>query len=285
MSFRPQTGSRRGASRQSSKSTREKKTKEKKQPLSGLYAKEETQVSAKEVVEKTLGSLSRVGSQIFAVSPYSQYFDEWVLTLRQSIDAFEASPAIKVDEQFVKERTQIFLDVEGALAEKRIQESTLTGEAKELADINHLLSDADKQYAEKTRELSFKRNAELQRLSEKIRLLEADVASQQEIKVSFFKPFERKRVAAKLEETKGDLKSAKTELEVTLQTFTADQEKLHDSYEAKKQELTEKSDALHKELEKLETDTSIPARQTACNALTAAINAFYQRIPLDILKI
>jgi hypothetical protein len=281
MSFRPQTGSRRGDSRQYSKSTREKKAKEKKQRVSGggLYAKEEIQVSAKEVVEKTLGSLSRVGNQIFAVSPYSQYFDEWVLTLRHSIDAFESSPAIKADEQFIKERTQIFLDVEGTLAEKRIQESNLTGEAKELADINHLLSDADKQYAEKTRELSFKRNAELQRLSEKIRVLEADVESQQEIKVSFFKPFERKRVAAKLEQAKGNLKSAKTELEVTLQTFTTDQEKLHDSYETKKQELTEKSDALHKELEKLENDTSIPARQTACNALTCAINALFQRMP------
>ena len=53
----------------------------------------------------------------------------------------------------MKERSQIFLDVEGALAEKRIQESTLTDEAKDLADNNHLLVETDKEYAEKTRDL------------------------------------------------------------------------------------------------------------------------------------
>ena len=46
-------------------------------------------------------------------------------------------------------------------------------------------------------------------------------------------------------------------LEVALQSFTADQEKLHDNYEKKKQEITERVESLHKELERLETDTSL----------------------------
>ena len=165
MSFRPQTGSRRSAARQYSKSAHEKKAKEKKQRLGGNYHQEETEISAKEVVEKNLGILSKLGNQIFALSPFSQYFDDWLVNLRQIISEFESNPSINVDEQFVKERSQIFLDVEGALAEKRLQETNLTGEAKELADNNHLLVETDKEYAEKTRELSFKRNAEVQRLS------------------------------------------------------------------------------------------------------------------------
>ena len=188
-------------------------------------------------------------------------------------------PIIKVDEQFVKERSQIFLDVEGALAEKRLQESNLTGDAKTLADNNHLLVETDKEYAEKTRELSFKRNAEVQRLTHKIHELEDDVASQQEIKISIFKPIARKKAAEKLAQTQQNLKSTKNELEVALQSFTAEQEKLHDSYEKKKQEITEKVESLHKELEKLETDTSIDARQAACNALANAVNALLQRTP------
>ncbi len=83
---------------------------------------EQTEVSAKDIVEKTLGCLTRLGSQIFALSPFSQYFDPWLVNLRQITFEFESNPAIKADEQFVKERTQIFLDVEAALAEKRIQE-------------------------------------------------------------------------------------------------------------------------------------------------------------------
>jgi DNA repair exonuclease SbcCD ATPase subunit len=281
MSFRPQTGSRRSAARQYSRSAHEKKAKERKQRSGGKYLLEETpEFSVKEVVEKTLGGLSKLGNQVFALSPFSQYFDDWLVNLRQTISEFESNPIIEVDEQFVKERSQIFLDVEGALAEKKLQESNVTGEAKELADANHLLVETDKEYAEKTRELSFKRNAEVQRLTHKIHELEDDVASQQEIKISFFKPIARKKAAEKLAQTQQNLKSTKNELEVALQSFTADQEKLHDSYEKKKQEITEKVESLHKELERLETDTSIDARQAACNALANAVNALLQRTPL-----
>jgi hypothetical protein len=281
MSFRPQTGSRRSAARQFSKSAHEKKAKEKKQRAGGKYLQEEAEISAKEIVEKTLGILGKLGSQIFALSPFSQYFDDWLVNLKQIISEFESNPTIKVDEQFLKQRSQIFLDIEGILAEKRLQESNLTDEAKALADNNHLIAETDKEYAEKTRERSFKRNADVQSLSNKIRELEDSVASQKEIRVSFFKPLARRRAAEKLAKTQQGLKSTKNELEVTLANFTAEQEKMHDSYEKRKQELTEKSDSLRNELEKLETDTSVNARQEATNALTNAINTLIQRTPIS----
>jgi hypothetical protein len=281
MSFRPQTGSRRSAARQFSKSAHEKKAKEKKQRAGGKYLQEEAEISAKEIVEKTLGILGKLGSQIFALSPFSQYFDDWLVNLKQIISEFESNPTIKVDEQFLKQRSQIFLDIEGILAEKRLQESNLTDEAKALADNNHLIAETDKEYAEKTRERSFKRNADVQSLSNKIRELEDSVASQKEIRVSFFKPLARRRAAEKLVKTQQGLKSTKNELEVTLANFTAEQEKMHDSYEKRKQELTEKSDSLRNELEKLETDTSVNARQEATNALNNAINTLIQRTPIS----
>jgi len=43
---------------------------------------------------------------------------------------------------------------------------------------------------------------------------------------------------------------------VALHSFTAEQKKPHDNYEKKKKEITDRVDSLHKELEKLETDTS-----------------------------
>jgi hypothetical protein len=282
MSNRPQTGSRRGASRQFSKSAREKKAKEKKQleRQNGIkYAEEETQVSPKEVVDKAVAGLGRLGNQVFALSPYSQYYDDWLVVLRQTISEFESSSVIAVDEQFTKERTQTFQDVEASFAEQRIQESNLSGQAKELADNNHLLVETDKTYAEQTRELSRKRNSEVQRLGEKIRELEPEVERQQAIKVSFFKIGERRRVAQQLEQAQRDLKNAKNEMEVALQTFTQEQDKLHDNYQKRKQEITEKVDALHKELEKHESDPSIPARQTACTSLTTSIKSQVDRMP------
>ncbi len=280
MSFRTQTGSRKGAGKQFSKSAHEKKSKEKKQRSGAKYLQEETpEASAQQVAEKTLNSLGKLGNQIFALSPFSQYFDDWLVNLRQVTSEFESNQAIAADEQFVKECTQIFLDVEASLAQNRLDESTLTDEAKALADVNHQIVEADKHYAEATRERSNKRNAEVQRLSTKIRELEEQLVAQQGVRISFYKIGAKRKAAEQLAQTTQDLKTSKNELEVTLQTFTAEQEKLHDNYEKQKQDLNETSDRLHKELEKLETDTSTVARQTACNALVCAINALLQRAP------
>jgi DNA repair exonuclease SbcCD ATPase subunit len=282
MSFRPQAGSRRGSGKQLSKSAHDKKAKEKRQRSGAKYLQEEIpEVSAVEIAERTLNGLGKLGNQIFALSPFSQYFDDWLVNVRQVISEFEFNPTITADEQFVKEQTQIFLDVESALTQNRLQESNLTDEAKALTENNHKIAEADKLYAEETRERNNKRNAEVQRLSSKIRELEDQLTREQEIKISFYKFNAKKKAAQQLAQTTHNLKTAKNELEVTLQTFTAEQEKLHDNYEKRKQELYENSDRLHKELEKLETDTSTSARQIACNALTCTIKSLLKRTPLS----
>jgi hypothetical protein len=277
MTYRQQPGQK-NTGRQVSKSTREKKSKAKKQKQAAKQFQEETpEVSAKEITERTLASVNRLGNQIFALSPFSQYFDDWLINLRQTISEYESSPVIKIDEQFEKERDQAFADVEAALAENRLAESTLTQEAKALEENNHRIADVDKESAEQTRELSNKRNAELQQLSNNVRELEETLSAQQDVKIGFFKFKEKREAAEKIAQTKKDLTAAKNKLEITIQSFKAEQDKLHDNYEKKKQELFDISDRLHKQLEKLETDTSTQARQSACNALAQAINALTQR--------
>jgi DNA repair exonuclease SbcCD ATPase subunit len=280
MSFKHQTGSRKGSSKQFSKTAHEKKSKEKKQRAGAKYLQEETpQATTPQVAERTINSLGKLGSQIFALSPFSQYFDDWLLNLRQLISEFEANPTILSDEQFERERMQIIQDVEGALAEKRIQESNLTDEAKALADVNHKIADADREYTDETKELSNKRNSEVQRLSNKIRELEDTISATEEAKFGFFQFKEKKQNQEKLVRTQHELKANRTQLETSLASFTAEQEKLHDSYQKHKQDLSEESDHLHKKLEKLETDTSAEARQTACNALAESINSLLKRMP------
>jgi len=280
MSNKPQSSSHRGAGRQLSKSAHEKKTKEKKQRAGAKYLLDETpQVTAQQMAEKTIANLGRLGNQIFALSPFSQYFDDWLVSLRQTASEFESHPTINADEHFRIEQAQIFLDVEGALAENRIKESTLTGEAKALADVNHQIADADKEYAEKTRELSKKRNNEVQRLTTSVGELEEDVAVQEGLKFGFFQFKEKKMGQQKLAKTQQELKTTKNRLETTLASFNVEQDKLHDNYEKHKQELSEASDRLHKELDKLETDTSTEARNSACSQLTECIKSLLKRMP------
>jgi hypothetical protein len=279
MTFRGQVG-RIGNSKQFSKSTHEKKAKQKKKRNSARYVEETPLVSSKEITDKTLKALNSLGNQIFALSPFSQYFDDWLVNIEQVVLQFETNPAIEVDEQFQKERVQIFKDLQEALAEEKLAESNLTVEAKALADNNNMIVEADTEYAKKTRELCNKRNSEIQRLNTKIHTIEAEIALYQQTTYGFFRFNEKKRAAEKIAQTNQNLNIAKNELEIAMQNFAAEQDTLHNNYTKLKQDLNKKSDDLHSELERLDIDTSIAIRQAACSSLVQAVNSLLSRSPL-----
>lgn len=280
MSFGSHGGSRGNSGAKFQKSNHEKKSRAKKPKAGAKYLQQETaELTLKEFAEKTVASIERLGNQTFALSPFSQYYDDWLVNLRQVVAEFEASPKVKADEAFTKEREQAFLDIQAALAEKRLQESNLSEGEKALHDVNHQIGDEDAVYAEKTRNLSNKRNADVQQLTNKIRALEEDVASQQEVKLGFFQFGAKKEAARKLEQTQKELDAARTHMDVVIGNFSLEQDKLHDSYVARKQELASKADAMRKELEKLEIDTSVEVRKEVCTRLSNAMNGLVQRLP------
>lgn len=281
MSFNSQSNSRRSNSRQFSRSAHDKKSRSKKKHTTAKYLQEETpQQTPQEAAERAQNAITKLGEQIFALSPFSQYFDDWIVNLRHVASEFESNPSIAVDEEFQKESAQAFSDIEATLAERRLNESNLSAEEKALENNNHLIAEADREYAEKTRENSNRRNSDVQRLSNKIRQLENDLAAEKEIKISFYKINEKKRNQQRINQLNEDLSSSKNELEVTLASFGAEQEKMHDNFEKRKQELHETSDRLRKELEKLETDTSMEDRKAVCSVLTNAIKSLLERTPI-----
>jgi hypothetical protein len=283
MTYRSQTGSRKSSGQKFQKSAHEKaKSKAKKPKANGQqYAPEveEHTVSPKELAEKTISKLNRLGSQTFALSPFSNYFDEWLSNLGLTVSEFESSPQISADDQFNRERAQILLDIERALAEKRIQETDQSGDVKALHENNHLLGDMDAEYATKNRDLSNKRNADVQRLTNQVRELEPQLEEEKERKIGFFQVSARRESVKKIHQLTADLAKAKSELEVTLQNFDVEQEKLHDDYEKRKQAVMLIIQELEKKLERLEVDTSVEPRKTACEALANSVNALVQRLP------
>ncbi len=280
MSFGSHGGSRGNSGAKFQKTSHEKKSRAKKPKTGAKYLQQETaELTLKEIAEKTVASIERLGNQTFALSPFSHYYDDWLVNLRQVVAEFEANQTVKTDEAFTKEREQAFLDIQAALAEKRLQENNLSEGEKALQDVNHQIGDEDAVYAEKTRNLSNKRNADVQQLTNKIRALEEDVASQQEVKLGFFQFGAKKEAARKLEQTQKELSAARTQMDVVLGNFSMEQDKLHDAYVARKQELASKADAMRKELEKLEIDTSVEVRKEVCARLSNAVNGLVQRLP------
>ncbi len=229
--------------------------------------------------EKTLNNLKHLGEQKFAVSPFRQYFDDWLLNVKQTISEFESTPEIAVDEEFAKQREQTLTKVERELAELKQEEKALEPCVKELADTNHMLVDLDAHYAAKTRETGMRRNNEIQNLTKKVQELEAKLEQSRTIKTSFIGGVSKKAKAQMVEEATSELEAKKTELKQTLESFGLEQDKLHDIYEKKKHLTMDKVQKLEKEIEKIETDRSQAARHSASEALVGAVKALLERQP------
>jgi len=280
MGYRSQGSPRKGAGQKFQKSQHEKaKTKARKHRARDKSLEEEKPIaSAEEIAEKTILSLRKLGSQKFAVSPYSVYFDDWLINLKDVLSEFESNPAINVDEAFTKERERLVTKTGQELAKLKQDEAALDVAAKELTDKNHLLVQLDAEYAANTRELGPKKNSEIQSLTLNVRSFEGELERIRAMKTSFF-GFTKKAKAQKEAGTLQKLESAKTELETALQRFKVEQEKLHDEYEQKKQTVIERVQLLEKETERIENDDSLAVRSNACETLVEVVNALLDRQP------
>jgi len=280
MSGSSRSGSRHNSKAKVQKSSSQKKKGSKSAKSGAKYLREEpSEVTLQDVIGKTLSSVERLGNQIFALSPFSQYYSDWIVNLRQVVSEFEVFPGVTVDEVFTKECEQVFSEIQTALADYSVQENSLSETEEALYDVNRALGVVESDYVEKSKTLSGKRSSCIQQLSNKIRNLEEDVAGQGELKFGVFQFGAKKAAAKKLEQTQQNVVAAKKELEEVQQNFKLEQEKLHETYVAKKQELSAKAVALHKEIEQREVDISTEARKKACAQLNNTISELIKRLP------
>jgi DNA repair exonuclease SbcCD ATPase subunit len=228
-------------------------------------------------VEKTLATIERLGNQIFALSPFSQYYDDWLINLRQTVKEFEADSNIKSDKNFTKQLEQTLLDMQATFTKLCAQESAIAKDEKILLKVRQDIKELEADYTKKKHELNNKHNADTEQLTIKIKTLENDIETQSKVKISFFQFSTKKAAAQKLEQTKKNLKETRTQLETASQNFAAEQSKLQDNYTTKKQELSTKADTLQKETEQLEIDTSKEARKETCTRLNNIITEQIKR--------
>jgi chromosome segregation ATPase len=279
MSYSSKSGSRRNLGGKVSKNVNQKKAKTKKLRAGPKYLREETaEPTLQEVVGKTLVSIERLGNQIFALSPFSQYYNDWLVNLQQVISEFEAFSDGISDELFTKEYKQAFLDIQTSLTERCMQETVLSDAEKSLYAANHDLRIVEVDYAEKNQALNSKRNNDIHRLINQVKALEEELSSQEKLKFGFFQFDAKKTAAKKFEQTQHKLAEVKGQLEEAQRDFKVEQDNLHETYVAKKQELSAKLDTLRKEIEQLEVDPSVEDRRSVCTRLSKLINEWSERL-------
>lgn len=283
MNYRSQRGSRNisGGNRGKERREKVKLKKDKRRSTDKYLLKENEAPPFEEVVEKTLGKLSNLGGQTFAFSPFSQYFNDWLLSLKSVISEFESNSSIKVDEDFVKARSKLIDDIEFQLSERRREESVLENATRDLAKQSSLLVQTDTEYDYATQELVSKRKPEIKYLSRRLRNIEEEIENINQTQVSMFSPIARMAKSRKKADLTRKRDVVKDKLESTLKELEVEKEKLHDTYEEKKQAIKEKMQSLEKNISGSESDASLKDRRIVCEKLVNAIRALLKRKTLN----
>lgn len=234
-------------------------------------------LSFEEVVAKTLGNLNHLGSQIFAFSPFSQYFDDWLVSLKHVISEFESNPAVEIDEEFIKMRSQLVTAIELKLSERQRDEAVLENTTRKLAKQRNLLVQTDTEYSYGTRKLVSERKSETKHLNHTIRDLEEELEEIDQTQISVFSPLARRSKSRKKAELIRKLDAAKSEIESIMKELETEKEKLRLVYEEKKQAVMEEVKRLEKKIGGSEADVSLVDRRVACEEMAKTVQALLQR--------
>jgi len=284
MASQPRARTPRVFARRSEKVRRKAKS-ERTRPIDTYRMEEEHVPTSKEVVDRTLNSLSRLGSQRFAVAPFHEHFNRWLLSLRTVLSEFESSPALAVDDMFAKECSRVLSDIELALKERRVKEASRDEAIREsnqnLLDARTLLSQTEREYTAKARELAASKEQAVKTVATRLGKLRDELNRIVNIRAGFLRGISKRAKAQKEAEASQRLDSTKSELAKIERSFATEQQKLQQEYKERKRRILEQIANYEKEIENLEAgsqvDDALDARRAVCDALINAVNAFLQR--------
>ena len=246
---------------------------------------EEHVATPKEIADKTLNSLSRLGSQRFAVAPFHEHYDRWLLNVRNVLSEFEANPTVTVDDRFREENSRVLTDIDLALKDRRVKETsndeTVRRANRGLLDAKNLLARTEREYAVKMSEVAGKREHAIKPIVTNLGRVREELNRIVRMRAGFLRGISKKTKAEKTTETTKKLDSTKNVLAKIEQSFASEQQKLQSEYERRRRQILEQIADYQKEIEKLEAgmqaDDALDARQAACNALINSVNSLLQR--------
>jgi DNA repair exonuclease SbcCD ATPase subunit len=262
------------------------KTKPGKHETGGAYRlEEERTLTFAEIVNRALNSLSRLGSQRFAVGPFYEHYDRWILSVRNVLSEFEASSAATVDDNFKEECSRVLSEIESTLNDRRAKEVSNDEAVREvnrnILDARSLLAQIEREYAAKMSDIAAKREHAVMPVATNLGRLRQELGRISRMRAGFLRGISKKTKAQKEAEATQKLESTKRELAEVEQSFAAEQTKLRKDHSKKKQQILEQIATHQKELDNLETgsdmDDAVEVRRAACDDLIASIDAFLKR--------
>jgi hypothetical protein len=262
------------------------KSKPGKHGTGGAYRlEEEHTLTAAEIVDRTLNSLSRLGNQRFAVAPFHEHYDRWMLSVRNVISELEANSAVTVDDHFKDECSRVLSDIELTLKDRRTKEASNDEAARtvsrNLLDTKSLLAQTEREYAVKMNEIAAKREHAIKPVATNLGRLRQELSRISRMRAGFLRSISKKAKAQKTTEATQKLDTTKKELATIEQSFATEQKKLQGEHERRRRQILEQIANHQKEIENLESgpkvDDALDVRHATCDALVNAVNSLLQR--------
>lgn len=284
MTFQPRMRTPRDLGRRPAKAKAKMKTERRRADQSYLL-EEQHAPTCGEVIERTLNSLRRLGSQRFAVAPFYEHYDRWLVSLRTVLGDLESSFGASADEQFTRESSQALTDIELALRQRRIEETSheeaIRRINQNLLDARSLLAQTEREYARKAKELAGRKERTVKPMLSNAGRLREELNRIVKMRAGFLRGISKKTKAQKEAEASKRLDSTKQQLAKIERSFSSEQEKLQNEYEKRKQEILDEIADYQKEIENQEVgsqiDDALDVRRSACDILISAVNTFMQR--------
>ncbi len=231
----------------------------------------------KEVSQATLKRLHTLGIQRFGSSPFSEHFDRWLTNVAIVLGEFESHPDIRVDDQFVSERSKTVALIKLQLENRRRKENSVDQELKNLSAWRASLKQINTEYAKVTNEIKARKKSQLRRLYKLIDSLKKEQDTIIRLKAGFFRGLSKKAKEQKEIEITEKLSEKQRELELVMLEFKVTQNQLQDECDRKKEPVTKQIKFFQKKVDDLEYDNSLEERWFACEALIDAVITFLQR--------
>jgi hypothetical protein len=278
MGYRPRTRSSKKASWESKKAFQKKKYPNKRLGKHDTkQVGEEKKVTLQQIFEVTLKRLHTLGNQKFGSSPFWEHFDRWLLNIEAVLDEFETQPDVNVDEQFTKERNQVFTAIKLQLENRRQQESSFEIQINDLSNAKNSLQQTKNEYLTKLLILKRQKIVAVKRLNKELETLKKEQDQIVKMKTGFFRGISKKEREQKEKWAMQRYSDKQQETEITVLDFKEKQKQLREEYESKCTTLFEEIKVFQKCTKEMDTDNSLEERWFACEALNDVINNFFQR--------
>jgi hypothetical protein len=277
MGYQPHIRSRRDGMHEYRKPLRERKKDKKRNRSRAAVLEERHVVTGKEIAEATLKRLHTLGSQKFASSPFSEYYDRWLATVEAVLAEFEAHPSIGVDDRFERECQEALAVIKRQLEQRRNREAAVEQDLKNLAFQKSQLKQINTQYAVSANGISGAKNREIKRISRELEELKEQQEKIIQMKTGFFHGISKKTREQKEVAVAEQISEKQTQLELVILNFNAKRKTLREEFEKKAEPVQEQIKKIQKTIRDSETDGSLEERWFACEALVDAVNSFLQR--------